>query len=161
MAGWRNRIGRMGNHYANEAGLNHTVPMIICWEKPRLLGSLVCSTVGTYFCALSLTRFLSFSFCTFLTYIFSVTLVFSLYCTSVCLGVSGGIIAVPFLHGPAWIKMVCQLDSGYHTGIFRATVYNRVYNILKKMHDFCKCSHLKKKKKTEEGNILLRNIRTQ
>lgn len=61
MAGWRNRIGRMGNHYANEAGLNHTVPMIICWEKPRLLGSLVCSMVGTYFCALSLAYFLPFS----------------------------------------------------------------------------------------------------
>lgn len=61
MAGWRNRIGRMGNHYANEAGLNHTVPMIICWEKPRLLGSLVCSTVGTYFYVLSLTHFFSSS----------------------------------------------------------------------------------------------------
>lgn len=55
MAGWRKRIGRMGNHYANEASLNHTVPAIICWEKPRLLGSLVCSTEGTYFWA----RFLS------------------------------------------------------------------------------------------------------
>lgn len=54
MVGWRKRIGRMGNHYANEAGLNHTVPMIICWEEPRLLGSLVCSTAGTHFlCFLS------------------------------------------------------------------------------------------------------------
>lgn len=53
MAGWRERIGRMGNHYANEAGLNHTVPMIICREEPRLLGSLVCSTAGTlFFCFL-------------------------------------------------------------------------------------------------------------
>lgn len=54
MAGWRKRIGRMGNHYANEAGLNHTVPMIICWEEPRLLGSLVCSTAGTHFFLFSL-----------------------------------------------------------------------------------------------------------
>ena len=56
MAGWRKRIGRMGNHYANEAGLNHTVPMIICWEEPRLLGSLVCSTAGTLFCVSSITH---------------------------------------------------------------------------------------------------------
>lgn len=49
MAGWRERKGRMGNHYANEAGLNHMVPMIICWEEPRLRGSLVCSTAGTHF----------------------------------------------------------------------------------------------------------------
>lgn len=54
MAGWRERTGRMGNHYANEAGLNHTLPMIICWEEPRLLGSLVCSTAGSlFFCFLS------------------------------------------------------------------------------------------------------------
>lgn len=73
MVGWRKRIGRMGNHYANEAGLNHTVPMIICWEEPRLLGSLVCSTAGThFFCVFSLPDFsLFFSFflyCSFLTY---------------------------------------------------------------------------------------------
>lgn len=54
MATWRKRIGRMGNHYANEASLNHTVPTIICWEKPRLLGSLVGSTEGIYFYAQSL-----------------------------------------------------------------------------------------------------------
>lgn len=49
MVGWMERKGRMGNHYANEAGLNHTVPMIICWEEPRLRGSLVCSMAGTLF----------------------------------------------------------------------------------------------------------------
>lgn len=68
MAGWRKRIGRMGNHYANEAGLNHTVPMIICWEEPRLLGSLVCSTAGAYFCVFTLTLLLFSLFCNFLTY---------------------------------------------------------------------------------------------
>lgn len=72
MAGWRKRIGRMGNHYANEAGLNHTVPMIICWEEPRLLGSLVCSTAGThFFCFLShsfLTRLPFSLFGNFFTY---------------------------------------------------------------------------------------------
>lgn len=47
----------MGNHYANEAGLNRTVPMIICWEEPGLLGSLVCSTAGTHlFLTLSCTQ---------------------------------------------------------------------------------------------------------
>lgn len=68
MAGWKKRIGRMGNHYANEAGLNHTVPMIICWEEPRLLGSLVCSAAGTHFCVSSLTLLLFSLFCNFLTY---------------------------------------------------------------------------------------------
>lgn len=70
MAGWRKRIGRMGNHYANEAGLNHTVPMIICWEEPRLLGSLVCSMAGTHFCVFSLGLLLFSRFCNFLTYSF-------------------------------------------------------------------------------------------
>lgn len=49
MAAWRRRIGRMGNHYANKARLNHAVPIIICWDEPRLPGSLVCSTAGTPF----------------------------------------------------------------------------------------------------------------
>lgn len=62
MAGWRERIGRMGNHYVNEAGLNHTVPMIICWEEPRLLGSLVCSTAGRFFFVFSPTDFSLFCF---------------------------------------------------------------------------------------------------
>lgn len=51
----------MGNHYANKAGLNHTVPMIICWEELGLLGSLVCSTPGTFFfplCVFSLSLIL-------------------------------------------------------------------------------------------------------
>lgn len=68
MAAWRKRIGRMGNHYANEASLNHTVPAIICWEKPRLLGSLAGSTEGTYFWArtLLLPLFFLSRFCSFL-----------------------------------------------------------------------------------------------
>lgn len=49
MAGWKGRNGRMGNHYANKSGLNHTVPMIICWEEPRLRGSPVCSTKAGIF----------------------------------------------------------------------------------------------------------------
>lgn len=57
----RERIGRMGNHYANEPGLNHTLPIIICWEELRLRGSLVCSTTGNHFCCvLSLTHSLLF-----------------------------------------------------------------------------------------------------
>lgn len=66
----------MGNHYANEAGLNHTVPMIICWEEPRLLGSLVCSTAGTHFFGV-----LSYWFLTLL--FFSYTAIFSLILCSV------------------------------------------------------------------------------
>lgn len=54
MAARRERIGRMGNHYANEASLNHTVAAIICWEKPGSLGSLAASTEGTYFWARTL-----------------------------------------------------------------------------------------------------------
>lgn len=65
MAGWRKRMGRMGNHYANEASLNHTLPTIICWEKPRLLGSLVCSAEGTYFWARPLLLPLFTIFCDF------------------------------------------------------------------------------------------------
>lgn len=89
MAGWRERIGRMGNHYANEAGLNHTVPMIICWEEPRLLGSLVSSTAGTHFffflCVFSLFLishsslfFFFLLYCKFLTY--SLLCLFSCVC---------------------------------------------------------------------------------
>lgn len=110
----------MGNHYANEAGLNHTVPMIICWEKPRLLGSLVCSTAGTHFCALSLTHFLLFfSFpysAIFLLNFSPVSPLFNIYsCVCVCgfvFGVSGVKIASTFLHGPACIKKVSHLVSG-------------------------------------------------
>lgn len=42
---------RMGSHYANATGLNHTSPMIICWEALRLPGSLVCSKTDIHFSA--------------------------------------------------------------------------------------------------------------
>lgn len=79
MAGWRKRMGRMGNHYANEASLNHTVPTIICWEKLRLLGSLVCSTEGTYFWAGPLLLPLFTIFCNFLFKSVLVFLIWSVY----------------------------------------------------------------------------------
>lgn len=72
-------MGRMGNHYANEASLNHTVPMIICWEKPRLLGSLVCSTEGTYFWAGPFLLPLFTIFCNFLFNSVLVFLIWSVY----------------------------------------------------------------------------------
>lgn len=76
-------MGRMGNHYANESGLNHAVPMIICWEKPGLLGSLVRSTPGARFCTQSLAHF----FLLFLPYSAIFSLNFSsvfLHSTPVC-----------------------------------------------------------------------------
>lgn len=51
MTGWRERMRRMGSHYANATGLNHTLPMIICWEALRLPGSLVCSKTDIHFSA--------------------------------------------------------------------------------------------------------------
>lgn len=106
MAGWRKRIGRMGNHYANEAGLNHTVPMIICWEEPRLLGSLVCSTAGTHFCVFFLTHFSLFPSFPILPFSHMFSPLSLLKFLSMCVysfefGITGVDIASVFRHGPA------------------------------------------------------------